>query len=148
MARATQKSPAAGTVVTEMKTPTSALLRPAVVESTPAAPASTATTSDQWSGRQMKPVSGRGAATVDASNQPTATARSDSRVVTAMARANPRTSRPRARAESRGRPRASPTDRAATALNSGPTTMAPTTRIAESVTTATDAISVARQRKA
>ena len=44
------KSPAAGTVVTEMNTPTSAFVRPPVWDSTPAQPASTATTADQRSG--------------------------------------------------------------------------------------------------
>jgi hypothetical protein len=49
---------AAGTVVTEVNTPTSALDRPAVRGSVPAAPASSATTNDHRSGFQMNPVRG------------------------------------------------------------------------------------------
>jgi hypothetical protein len=75
------RSPAAGTVVTEMKTPTKAFARPAVCDRTPAQPARTATTADHLSGRQMKPVSGRAAVTSPASIQPTARARTAASMV-------------------------------------------------------------------
>ncbi len=42
-----------------MNTPTRALVLPAVWDNTPAEPASTATTADQMSGRQMNRVNGR-----------------------------------------------------------------------------------------
>ena len=67
-------SAAAGTVVTEMNTPTSAPLFAEVSERTPATPARTATTSDQRSGAVMKPVSGRSASSSSGPNQPRAAA--------------------------------------------------------------------------
>jgi hypothetical protein len=131
-----------------MKTPTSALERPAVSDRTPAAPASSATTNDHRSGVQMKPVSGRGSDTSELSIQPTAAASSASTIVTAIATAKPATSSRIASRSRRGRQSAIPTQAAATGPNSGPTTIAPTTRIAESRTTAIAAIVVARQRNA
>src|SRR3712207_492504 len=89
------RSPAAGTVVTEMKTPTSAFERPAVWDSTPAQPASTATTADHLSGRQMKPVSGLAPVTSTRLIQSDALASSASSVVTTMAKAKPFTRRRR-----------------------------------------------------
>ena len=74
--------PSAGTVVTEMKTPTRAEALPAVSEMTPATPASSATTNDQWSGCQMNPVSGRGWVTIPGVTQPAVRA-SRARTVTA-----------------------------------------------------------------
>ena len=56
VARVSAAVPSAGTVVTEMKTPTSAPDFSVVSDSTPAAPASTATTSDQPFGLTMKSV--------------------------------------------------------------------------------------------
>ncbi len=55
-ARPRARFPAAGTVVTEMKTPTMALVLSVARASTPAVPASSATMNDHRSGRQMKPV--------------------------------------------------------------------------------------------
>src|SRR5690348_7000164 len=54
---ATAAYPAAGTVVTEMKTPTSADDLPAVTDRTPAAPASSATMNDHLSGLTMNSTS-------------------------------------------------------------------------------------------
>jgi hypothetical protein len=75
-----------------MKTPTSALERPAVTERTPAAPASSATTTDQRSGRQMKPVSGRAAARSAGEIQPAARASRASAVAAAIATRKPSSS--------------------------------------------------------
>ena len=69
-ARPSARLPSAGTVVTEMKTPTRAEAFPAVSEMTPATPASSATTNDQWSGCQMNPVSGRAWVTISGVTQP------------------------------------------------------------------------------
>jgi len=140
--------PAAGTVVTEMNTPTRALERPAVSDSVPAVPASSATTKDHRSGFQMNAVSGRGAVSEPGSIQPAARAARAKSAVIAMARAKPSTSSRRPPATSRHSRRARPVATAATAPNSGPTTIAPTTSTEESSTTAMPAIIVARVRKA
>ena len=63
--------------------------RPAVWDRTPAVPASTATTADHLSGRQMNPVKGRGPVTSDRSIQPTARAIRASTAVIAIATRKP-----------------------------------------------------------
>ena len=63
--------------------------RPAVWDRTPAVPASTATTADHLSGRQMNPVKGRGPVTSDRSIQPTARAIRASTAVIAIATTKP-----------------------------------------------------------
>ena len=74
--------PAAGTVVTEMKTPTIALARAVDRASTPAAPAISATMNDHRSGCQMKPVCGRGRVTISAVTRPVRSATRHSRATT------------------------------------------------------------------
>ena len=68
-------------------------------------------------------------------------------VTTATANANDSTSSRRLRPTSPQRASTMPADAAATAANSGPTTMAPTTRTAESVSTAIAARITASTRK-
>jgi hypothetical protein len=141
-------SAAAGTVVTEMKTPTSAPLFAEVSESTPATPASTATTSDQRSGAVMKPVWGRSALSSSVPNQPRPRPMRVTPAVAPMAMAKPATSVVRARRALRARPRTTARARAASGANSGPSTIAPMVRIAESLMIATAARRVAMVRNA
>jgi hypothetical protein len=141
-------SAAAGTVVTEMNTPTSAPLFAEVRESTPATPASTATTTDQWSGAVMKPVSGRSADSSSTPYQPSHRPISATAAVRPIATAKPATSATAALRAIRRRPWIRATARAARGANSGPSTIAPITRIAESLTIAIAARSVAIVRKA
>ena len=148
IARPSATLPAAGTVVTLMKTPTMALDLSMAMASTPAAPARRATMNDHLSGRQMKFVCGRSRVTMSASKSPTWRPTHASAVMTAMAAQKVQTrsanERP-ARCHSRI---ARPTQVAATAANSGPTTIAPTTSTDESVRTAIEARAVAMTRNA
>ena len=91
----------------------------------------------------MKAVSGRGAVTCSWVTQPSARPASAAKVVSAIATPKPSTSVREAyhSSEYLRRTRASP--RAAIATNSGPSTIAPITRICESSTMAMLAISVA-----
>ena len=143
-------SAAAGTVVTEMKTPTRAPLFADVRDSTPAIPASTATTTDQRSGAVMNPVSGRSAVSSSVPNQPRPPA--DERQQGGQAdrhgepddQRRPRPVRAIRRPPVDERRRPAP----ASGANSGPSTIAPMTRIAESLMIAIAASSVAIVRKA
>ncbi len=96
----------------------------------------------------MNPVSGRGVVIEPGSIHPAPRATSASSTVTRIANANPWASRRRPPSVSRRWLSTTPVATAATAPNSGPTTIAPTTRIEESRTTATPAISVASVRNA
>ena len=139
--------PAAGTVVTLMKTPTIVEVFSMASASTPAAPATRATTNDHMSGCQMKPVFGRGFVIISASIAPVNRANSASSATTPTAKAKLSTSSRRLRPTSPHRANTIPTEAAAIALNSGPTTIAPTTRTAESVITAMAARITASTRK-
>ncbi|SIM75782.1 Uncharacterised protein [Mycobacteroides abscessus subsp. abscessus] len=146
MATPRARLPAAGTVVTEMKTPTIALVLSVVWAHTPAAPASRATTKDQMSGRQMKPVWGRARVTSSGVKAPACRAAKAATATTAVTRAKLQTSSHRARPASRHRPSTAPVHAAATTEKSGPTTIAPTTSTAESVSTAIPARATAMSR--
>ena len=126
-----------------MNTPTRAEALPAVSEMTPATPARTATTKDQWSGCQMKPVSGRARVTASGVTHPPARASRARTATTSTAVANDAASSPIARRVISSRPRTTPVAAAAIAANSGPTTIAPTTSTEESVMTAIDASATA-----
>jgi hypothetical protein len=78
--------PAAGTVVTEMKTPDSPPTRADVRDSTPAAAAMTATMNDHLSGLWTNPVAGRSAVTDAAVTHPRPRAARAAMVVSAIAR--------------------------------------------------------------
>ena len=139
--------PTAGTVVTEMNTPTSGPDLEVVSASTPATPASSAIRNDQMSGWTMKSVCGPVAASALVA-RPTARATEPQR-----RRRRPRRWRSRrrawcsARGRIEGRGRASARQIAATGENSGPTTMAPMMRMGWSSSRPAPAISVARVRK-
>ena len=137
--------PTAGTVVTEMNTPTSGPDLEVVSASTPATPASSAIRNDQMSGWTMKSVCGPVAASA-AEARPSACASVHSGVATRIAIRKPPNSVVSARGRIAGRGRASPTQIAATGENSGPTTIAPMIRIGWSSSRPAPAISVARVR--
>ncbi len=139
--------PAAGTVVTLMKTPTIVAVFSIASASAPAAPAIRATMNDHLSGCQMKPVFGRGRVTSSTVIIPAIRATSASTVTTAMANAKDSTRSRRLRAASPQRASTIPAATPATAAYSGPTTIAPTTRIEESVITAIAASITASTRK-
>ena len=141
-------SAAAGTVVTEMNTPTSAPLFAEVSDRTPAIPAKTATTSDQRSGSVMNPVSGRSASSSEGSNQPSSRPASTARAVIAIAIAKPTHQGDRGAAGDGGTPVHDGDGQRGEGANSGPSTIAPMVRIAESLMIATAARSVAMVRKA
>src|SRR4051812_599067 len=138
--------PAAGTGGTLMKTPTMVAERETARARAPAAPASSATTKDHWSGCQMKPVLGRARVTSSTVTRPAQRANSASSAITAIAKANENSRSRRPRPIIPGRRSAMPALAAATALYSGPTTIAPTTSTAESVITAIEARATARTR--
>ena len=122
--------PTAGTVVTEMNTPTSGPDLEVVSASTPATPASSAIRNDQMSGCTMKSVCGSGRRVrlgreADRVGADTTAARDDGHGDGEAAERA--CSSARGRIEGRGR--ASARQIAATGENSGPTTMAPMIRI-------------------
>ncbi len=140
--------PAAGTVVTLMKTPTMVAVFWIARASAPAAPATSATMNDHLSGCQMKPVLGRGWVIISGVIKPSARAEQGQH----------RHHRDGERERQHQQPQAAPDqapaaaarsrrDAAATAANSGPTTIAPTTSTAESVITAIAARITASTRK-
>ncbi len=118
---ATTANPAAGTVVTEMKTPTNAADFADTNESIPAAPASSATTNENGPTWKMKstPCSSR---VLVSSTQPKASNPNVAPAVTAMATGKPMSSAAEARRASDMRRRTSATANAASGPNSGPTT--------------------------
>ncbi len=132
--------------MTLMKTPTMVAERATASASAPAAPASSATMNDHLSGCQMKPVLGRGRVISSRVIRPVQRATSASSATTATANANENSSSRRPRVISPQRASAMPALAAATALYSGPTTIAPTTRTAESVITAIAASATAITR--
>ena len=142
---ATTANPAAGTVVTEMNTPTSAADLADTSDSMPAAPASSATTNDSGPTWKMKStsVSSRVLRSVI---QPSASPLNTKAAVTVIATGKPTSRAIDARRARYIRRRTSATASAASGPNSGPTTMAPTTVTGESVITPTAAIMQARHR--
>jgi hypothetical protein len=141
------KAAVAGTVVTEMKTPTRLLDFADVSASIPAAPATNATGNDHRSGRVMKPVSGRSASRSATDAHPATRISSAATTVSAVAMANPTTSVWVDRRTSRRFRWAMPSAMPASGLNSGPITMPPISSTAESVTIAIAASSDAMVRK-
>src|SRR4051812_26084548 len=142
---ATTAKPAAGTVVTEMKTPTSAADFAETNDNMPAAPANNATTNDSGPTWKMKSTSDS-SWVLPKEIQPTASPASTPSAVTSIATGKPTKSAAAARRERYIRRRTSATASAASGPNSGPTTMAPTTVTGESLTTPTAAIRHARHR--
>jgi hypothetical protein len=129
----TPTSAAAGMVVTEMNTPVSVVALATVSDTTPTRPAMTATTTENRLGVLIRSETGRTPATYSIGVLPDARMQTENSSVTAIASANPTvsTSSPRRTA---GRSRLSmPRATAMIALYSGPTTIAPTTRICELV---------------
>ena len=102
--------PAAGTVVTLMKTPTMVAVFSMASARTPAAPATSATTNDHMSGCQMKPVFGRGRVIISASSAPVRLTSQASTATTATANAKLKTSSCRLRPASPHRANTIPTD--------------------------------------
>ena len=137
--------PTAGTVVTEMKTPTRGPDFEVVRERTPATPASSAITNDQMSGLMMNFVSSPLAAS-SGDTRPMSVPTNHSGAAMARAIRNPRTRVLAARGSSESRGRASARQMAATGENSGPTTIAPTIRIGWSSSRPVPAMSVASVR--
>ncbi len=137
---------AAGTVVTEIATPTSAPDFADVSESTPATPARNATTNENRSGCQMKAVFGRSPSTWAWWNSPAASMKRLKPVVSSSAAAKPATSAISDRHARRGARCTSAVQTPASGPNSGPTAIAPTIRIALSSTTPQAAIIVATVR--
>ena len=90
-AAATATFAAAGTVVTEISTPTSEPDFRAVIESMPATPASRPITQESASGRQMKSVSGRSASSISRPTSPAAVSAQVLSTVTTMATRKPAT---------------------------------------------------------
>ena len=143
---ATTANPAAGTVVTEMNTPTRAADFADTSDSIPAAPASSATTNDSGPTWKMKSTSVSWSVFCSWIH-PSASPPSTNAAVTAMATGKPTSSAIEARRARSSRRRTSATASAASGPNSGPTTIAPTTVTGELVTTPTAAIMHARHRK-
>ena len=132
-----------------MKTPTRAPLFAEVSDRTPAIPASTATTSDHLSGEVMKPVCGRSALEQFGAEPAQAAADEGGAARSARSRRrSPTTSVIAARRAPAGRPCTTATASAASGTNSGPSTIAPMVRIAESLMIAIAASSIAMVRKA
>ena len=134
-------------VVTEMKTPIRAPARASVNETTPTIPASTATTSENKFGLLIRAETGRSPAEYSLGVCPVQRMiRPKSRVMT-IAAENP-ASRARApRITGRMLRLSMPSATPMIALYSGPTTMAPTTRIWELVRMPTAAIRPAMIRR-
>ena len=139
---------AAGTVVTEMATPTRAPDLAEVSESVPAAPASSATTNEKASGAYTKPVLGRSPSSLASLNSPAASISTLKPTVSTIATAKPTTRAISERAASRGLRRTRAVLIPASGPNSGPTAIAPTISTALSSTTPQAAIIVAMVRKA
>jgi hypothetical protein len=120
-------------VVTEMNTPVSALDLARVRDTTPTRPAMTATTTENRLGELIRLDTGRTPSRYSFGVSPDQWMHSANTYVTTIARMNPTVSAsrpvPTARLCRRSRPRAT----AMIALYSGPTTIAPTTRICELV---------------
>ncbi len=132
-AAATPMFAAAGIVVTEMSTPMSAPDFAVESDSMPAVPASSATMTENVSGCEMKNVWARLSgprASGPSENARRASVTTNEAVIAAT---NPTESAAAARRAIIGRRRTTATHSAASGPNSGPTTIAPTIRIAESV---------------
>ncbi len=135
-------------MVTEIATPTIIPAFAEVKESSPAMPARKATTNEVASGCQMNEVLGRAASNSSRVNSPRPSITRVNRTVDAIATANPVTSAFSERSAGRARRCTSATQSPASGPNSGPTAMAPTTRIALSSTAPQAASIVATARKA
>jgi hypothetical protein len=124
---------AAGMVVIEMNTPISALARDSVSDTTPTMPASTATMTENRSGELIRLATGRTPSRKGSGTWPEARMARENRKVTMIVARKPATSAltdSRTGAQSR---RLMPSAVAMIAKYSGPTTMAPMTRICELV---------------
>ena len=139
---------AAGIVVTEIRTPTSAPDLAEVRDRTPAVPASAATIAVKWSGREMKSVKGCPSCEKSSGINPVASNMRVARKLAAIARGNPTASAVSDRFTRSPRLWTTATQRPANGPNSGPTTIAPMIRMIWSVRIPTAAISVATTMKA
>ncbi len=126
-------SAAAGIVVTEMNTPIRAPARASVRDTTPTRPAMTATTTENRFGELIRSETGRTPCRYAPGVLPDHRMQAPKTSVTAIASAKPASSASRPRLTARWWPRSSPRATAMIALYSGPTTIAPTTRICEFV---------------
>src|SRR5215469_1560188 len=141
-------SAAAGIVVMDMNTPTSVPALAKVSDMTPTIPATTATTIEYRFGELIRLETGLAPCRYDSAGLPRPRMHKAKISVTAIASANPatRASSPRRTgAQSR---RSTPSATATMALYSGPTTMAPTTRICELVRMPQAAMIPAKESKA
>lgn len=120
---------AAGTVVTEIATPTSAPDFDEVSDSIPAMPARKATTKESQVGCQMNCVAGWGASKRACVNSPRPLITKAKPPVSSIAAGKPTASAIAERATSRPLRRTRPVQTPASGPNSGPTTIAPTIRI-------------------
>ena len=139
---------AAGIVVTEISTPTSAPDFAEVSESTPAQPANIATISEKASGWEMNWVSGWISAEKSSGVRPTARINSAKMNAAVIPIGKPIRRALAERRNTSGRLCTAATHSPAIGPNSGPTTIAPMIRIGESSITPTDAIRHARTMNA
>lgn len=123
---------AAGIVVTEIRTPISAPDFAVERLSIPAAPAHAATMNANASGREMIREKRWSPLSKSSGMMPAASKASVASTVTPMASGKPTSSAPVKRRASWPRPWTIATERPASGPNSGPTTIAPTMRIADS----------------
>ena len=144
---ATTAKPAAGTVVTEMKTPTSAADFDDTSDSMPAAPASSATTNDSGPTWKMKSTSLTCLTLLQAQPADGLAGQRGHRGDAHRDREADQQGEQRRVGPGRNRRCTSATERAASGPNSGPSTMAPTTVTVESVTTPIAAIRQARRQE-
>src|ERR1044072_8694945 len=147
-AAATPMLAAAGIVVTEISTPTSAPDLAEVSERTPAAPAKTATMKENSSGSAMNWVSGLSTLLKSASTRPVARQRRGKRKAAVIPTGKPIANAVTERRATPRRRSTAATQMPASGPNSGPTTIAPTIRIGEPVKIPTEAIKQARAMKA
>ncbi len=129
----TPTSAAAGMVVTEMNTPVSAVALASVRDTTPTRPASTATTTENRFGVLIRSETGLTPARYSLGVLPEARMQAAKTSVTAIASANPIASVTSPLRTARQSRLSRPSATEMIALYSGPTTIAPTTRICELV---------------
>jgi hypothetical protein len=141
-------SAAAGMVVMEMNTPISAPALDSVSETTPASPATTATTTENRLGELIRSETGRTPRRYSCGVRPDQRMHRANSRVTAIASTNPASSTSRPVRTALPSLRSRPSATAAIALYSGPTTMAPTIRIWEFVRMPQAPISPAKTSRA
>jgi hypothetical protein len=120
-------------VVTEMNTPVSAVALASVSDTTPTRPARTATMTENRFGVLIRSETGRTPARYSPGVSPDPRTQAANTSVTAIAAAKPLVSTSRPRRTACLSRRSIPSATAMIALYSGPTTIAPTTRICELV---------------